>query len=109
MMMWRGFLLVAVIAIGAGSALAVDTVKRTEGKPVAGTVDDMSSTEVTVTQNGIADKIPVNTIVWIQFESEPKDLTSARTRAAAGQYVEAEKLLSKVAEKGIKRKKERHN
>ena len=66
--MRRPMLRIATVAslawmLGGGSlAWAVDTVKLIEGKPMVGTVNAMSPTEITLQQGALPSKIAVNEI-----------------------------------------------
>jgi tetratricopeptide (TPR) repeat protein len=87
----------------ASAALAVDTVKMIEGKPLVGTVNEMTPTEITLQQGALGNKVPVNEIALILFEGEPKDLANGRNLYAAGRYAEALPLLSRIDLESLKR------
>jgi tetratricopeptide (TPR) repeat protein len=90
--------------LGCGSlALAVDTVKLIEGKPMVGTVNAMTPTEITLQQGALPSKIAVNEIVTILFEGEPKDLANARNLYLNGRYAEALPLLNRIDLESLKR------
>jgi tetratricopeptide (TPR) repeat protein len=89
-------LLSAALLLAGSAARAADVVKPATGAPMSGSVTGISSLEVTLKQNAVEKKIPVNEIESIRFEEEPTGLNSARTAIATGRYKEALVLLGKI-------------
>lgn len=94
-MKWRCMIVAAGVWLAAGSAAwAFDTVKLKPSGTVVGTVKAMSPLEVTVEQNSVPRKVPVNQIASIIYDGEPSSLNIARTAARRGQYEDALALLT---------------
>jgi tetratricopeptide (TPR) repeat protein len=82
--------LATALGLAATAARAEDTVKTVGSKtPSRCAVTGITSTEVTIDENSISKTVPVNEVEWIAFDEEPRQLTSARSEAAAGKFDEA--------------------
>ncbi len=93
---------VLVCFAAAGVSRAIDSVKTSTAKaPLRGRVTGMSSVKVDFekgTGGGIAEEIPVNTILSIDFEDEPSELKFAKGHVQAGRYAEGLASLNKIKE-----------
>lgn len=76
--------------------LALDAVRRSGAIAVNGKVVAMSPTEVTVEKSGGSEKVPVNTIVSIEFDGEPSAIKLARSAVRNGGYTTALQQLDKI-------------
>jgi tetratricopeptide (TPR) repeat protein len=101
-MQWR-YLLVAITATSASSAFALDKVKLRQGVPVSGTLTAMSPDEVEVEAGPVRKKIPVNQILYIEYDDEPNELSLVRGAYASGKYDQTLELLEKIDEAKISR------
>ena len=97
---WISSLIVLAIA---GRASAVDRLRLTGGQTVNGEVVEMSPTEVKVETNGVRKPYPVNQIDSIQFDDEPKELTTARNLLHAGKMAEALSAIKRANVAEVKR------
>jgi tetratricopeptide (TPR) repeat protein len=102
-MQWR-YLLVAVAATSVSSAFALDKVKLRQGIPVSGTLTAMSPEEVEIEAGPVKKKIPVNEILYIEFDGEPNELNLVRGAFTAGKYDETLELLEKIDTDKVNRK-----
>jgi len=93
---------VLVCFAAAGVSRAIDTVKTTTAKaPLRGHVTGTSAVKIDFekgTTGGIAEEIPVNTILSIDFEDEPAELKFAKGHIQGGRYAEALESLGKIKE-----------
>ena len=87
----------AVLAALLASRLtAADKVKLFQASPSNGSLTEISTTEVVLKLGSTEKKFAVNEIEWIQFDSEPGDLTQGRNAFRAGRYESALALLDKI-------------
>jgi tetratricopeptide (TPR) repeat protein len=93
----------SLLAALASFAVAADRVKLTSGTSSSGRVTEITPNEVTLESGSSKKKFAVNEIEWIQFESEPAELTQGRAAANAGRYEDAVALLHKVDPADLKR------
>jgi tetratricopeptide (TPR) repeat protein len=94
--------IVGLVAV-ASQARANDRVKMLAGNQSAGTITQISPTEVTVELGATKRTLPVHEIESVTFDSEPNELSQARIAVAAGRYDDAVELLEKVDSKEITR------
>lgn len=78
------------------SAYAIDTVYVDSGTPVSGTITGFSKETVKVQQGSREQQVPVNTIVSVNWNTEPTDLKNARSSENAGNFDKAIELYEKV-------------
>jgi len=97
-----GLLTFSAVAEGA-DRIRLGPSSATPGKPVPGTITEMSATSVTTEQGSDKKTIPVNEIDAISYDGEPTDLTSARNQFIAGKYDEAQERLNKIDVGALKR------
>jgi tetratricopeptide (TPR) repeat protein len=91
----------------AAAALAVDQVKTTRAPLLLGRVVSITAQQIDLEQSSggaLAKQIPVNEIVFILFEDEPRQLAQARKHVMDGQYEEAQTALDKIDATGAKNK-----
>ncbi len=90
-----GIVLAAAVCLAASAASAADSIKsRGDGKAIIGSVVRMTRSEVEIEiKPGDTKTVAVNDIESIHFDGEPSSLTTVRTRLAAGDFAEADKLL----------------
>ncbi len=81
----------------------IDEVKRVDGTTKGGKVTAISRTEVTLTANTLAEKIPVNEIADVIFTGEPTGLKTARLNAKNARYEDARSALGGVKMETVKR------
>ncbi len=76
-----------------------------QGTPnvVNGSVTEMSPTVVKIEVGQVPKSFAVNTIDYIEFDEDPKDLKNARTAMKAGKLDEALKLVNKIDPSEIRR------
>jgi tetratricopeptide (TPR) repeat protein len=93
----RGLLTFAVLLMAASSAWAFDTVRKTDGKTVNGTLKGVTDTEVQIEkQAGSSESIPLSDVDVIFYDGEPGPLRTARTQAASGNFQAAITGLAKL-------------
>ncbi|MGD0783779.1 MAG: tetratricopeptide repeat protein, partial [Candidatus Aminicenantales bacterium] len=73
-----------------------DVLVKVDKKRADGKVIGMTATDVTIEQSAMSDKIPVNEILYIKFDDEPKNLEYARTAFLEEQYERALNYLQKI-------------
>ncbi len=89
--------LVVCLAVG-GPARAFDSIKTEQGT-VPGRVVEMDSTKVLFQKSlggALAKEIPVNQILTIYFDGEPRDLKTAKNHVLGGHYAEALAALERI-------------
>ena len=89
--------LVVFLAVG-GAARAFDSIKTEQGT-VPGRVMGMDSTKILfkkASPGALSKEIPVNQILTIYFDGEPRDLKTARKYLLDGQYAEALAALERI-------------
>ena len=69
----------------------IDTVFLKDGNKVGGEITEVTRTDVTVTQKvgNKTEKVPANTIYYIEWKGEPPQLSLARSNERAGSYADA--------------------
>ncbi len=89
----RTCLIATLLMLCTSAALADKIYIHGDGKSKSGKVTEMSPQEV-----GLSGKPPyaANTVRYIRFDGEPKDLSLARSRALSGNYTTALKYLKRV-------------
>lgn len=88
-------MLLAAIAANA-AAQDTDRVHRTSGGAVTGNISDISPREITISQRGRPQAIPVNEISSVSFGGEPLELTQARVHAGNRHFERALETLGRV-------------
>ncbi|HUG20411.1 MAG TPA: hypothetical protein VMM56_15600 [Planctomycetaceae bacterium] len=89
-------LIVIAIAFGATDLRAVDSIYKTDGKRVDGTITTFTKTEIDVQQGQRTTKVPVNEVDRIGWNGEPTELKNARASELAGNLERAEELYNQV-------------
>jgi tetratricopeptide (TPR) repeat protein len=95
----QSFLLMLVLLMltgGSSPLWAVDTIFKSDGKRVDGTITTFSKTEIDVQQGTRTTKVPVNEIERITWNQEPTDLRNARGSELAGNLERALELYEAV-------------
>lgn len=89
-------LIALAIAFGATNLWAVDTIYKTDGKRVDGTITTFTKTEIDVQQGQRTPKVPVNEVDRISWNGEPTELKNARASELAGNLERAAELYDAV-------------
>lgn len=101
MMNSRQTLLIAITtaALGAHTALAIDTVtRRSTNKPAGGEITSVSQTEIIVTPKvGQPTTVPANDVLGIDYEAAPPTLRLARSQENGGQFAQALETYAQAA------------
>jgi tetratricopeptide (TPR) repeat protein len=98
------FWILGLVALAlTGTASASDHIRLVAGQTINGDVTEMSSTEVKVDASGVPKNYSVNQIESIQFDDEPKELTTARNALRGGKYAEAVAAIKRVSLTDVKR------
>lgn len=91
-------LLLTMGVLWTAAAVAQDDqvfLKKT-GTPRRGLITAVGRDAVTLQSTGVEQKIDVKDILKVTFDAEPPELTTARTRALAGQFEDATTELAKI-------------
>jgi len=87
-----------------GATAGADSVITKDNKPVRGTIEKMSPTEVVIeASNGLSHDIPVSQIMRIRYEPAPDGLEDAMKNMDAGKYGKAQKALEAINSGSIER------
>jgi tetratricopeptide (TPR) repeat protein len=96
----RLFATVGVVVQFAMGAAANDRIETRDGKPIEGSIQKESATEVLIETSGGAHSVPVNRIRYIHYNGQAASLTFAKTqedaynlRRAAEEYAKAQAVL----------------
>lgn len=96
------------VLLGLAAWVALAGLGLAQDKDIVRTIKDLkhegkittSPTEVTIEMAGVAEKIPINEVALVAYESEPSELRLARQEVRAGKYEDALATLEKLKEPG---------
>jgi tetratricopeptide (TPR) repeat protein len=98
-MQLRSFFVCAAVWLTMASCLlAVDTVKLLDGKTVAGNIETITATDVSVVAqpSKTTRKVPVNELEWVAFDGEPANLRDVRAAVKANKFEQSQKILARI-------------
>lgn len=91
--------LLAVLAAVSYShgTFAADTVQKTDGQSLLGTITKVTSQAVTIESGGRTVNVPANEIAEVRYDSEPETIRSARQLIGDARYEDAKAILSAMS------------
>jgi tetratricopeptide (TPR) repeat protein len=78
------------------TSFAADRITLTEGRPLAGTIVNVTAEKVSIETNSKTEEIDANKIVTIIYDHEPTGLNTVRTAIRNNQMTEALEALNKI-------------